>query len=186
MMNKRLVFLISLFAVIFIQFLLIRIRPRVVMPFPYFSERRTSTAAAGRMEEESARFNPLRREKAVSSAKEIALPFELLGTLMASGRDPVAFIKDQSSGKRGSYRTGSRLRGFTLMRIALREVTLKRGEDTFMLRMKAGTGVRGGDVSGPIVVLSEGRMLVKKNALRSSLNEIIGSIRSLKIKPYYE
>lgn len=113
---------------------------------------------------------------------------ELLGTAVGNTKDPIAFIKDLTSGKQGIRRIGSVLGDARIIEITLGEVVLDTNGRKEILRLSKGARSRAKTEKGAsaIVSVSADYVTVSRKGLRNEMGAIMNVLPKLKIKPYYE
>ena len=123
-----------------------------------------------------------------NKVKREDLELELLGTALGNTRDPIAFIKDLKLGKQGVYRVGHVIREAKIVRITMGEVLLDVNgkQETLRLSKRGIAWARLNEVTPAIVSVSSDRIVVSKNGLLNESDNILTSLRNIKIRPYYE
>ena len=121
-----------------------------------------------------------------AQTNEEELGLELLGTAVGNIKDPIAFIKDLQSNKQRIYRLGSRIKDAEVIKIALGEVTLDRNGKQEILRMSKRARNWAGIDDSIILSKSEDMITVSRRGLSNQASNILNTLPSLKLKPYYE
>ena len=125
-------------------------------------------------------------EKTVASIPE-ELQLELLGTALGNVKDPIAFIKDLTTGKQKIYRKGRSVRGFVLAKISMGEVTFERDNQRQILRLSdramAWSNIEPDNT--PIIATQGTQIVVNKQGALRQVAKIYRTLREVKVKPYY-
>lgn len=154
-------------------------------PFPEgsFVSEESSTRIGGRV----GYFYPEASGKN-NSLGPVDLELELLGTVVGSGKDPLAFIKDTRAGKQGIYRLGAMVSAARVIKISVGEVILDIGGRQEILRL----GRRGLSLTKPdedmeaIISISSDRVTLSRRGLLNQAADILNLVPALKFRPYYE
>lgn len=118
----------------------------------------------------------------------VDLELELLGTVVGSGKDPLAFIKDIRAGKQGIYRLGAMVSAARVIKITVGEVILDISGRQEVLRL----GMRGLSLAKPdegaqaIISISSDRVTVSRRGLLNQAGDILNLVPALKFRPYYQ
>ncbi len=114
------------------------------------------------------------------------LELELLGTAIGNTKDPIAFIKDLKTDKQGVYRVGSIIRGLRIIKIGKGEAILEKEAQKYVLRLSSRGRVwsKITQDSSPIVVASDGQIVVRKQGLLNEVSELYRTLSAVKVRPY--
>lgn len=113
---------------------------------------------------------------------------ELLGTAVGNTKDPIAFIKDLTTGKQGIRRIGSVIGDARIIEITFGEVILDNNgkKESLRLSKRALSWAGAEEETGAIISMSSGEITVSRRGLRDEMGAIMNTLPKLKIKPYYE
>jgi type II secretory pathway component PulC len=111
----------------------------------------------------------------------------LLGTVIGSPKDPIAYIKDEATNKQGIYRLGSKIREAKVVKIVLGEVMLESSGQTATLKLsqkgRAWAGMT--EDTSAILSVTGNNVMVSKNELLKQSASIVNNLRAIKVKPHY-
>ncbi len=124
--------------------------------------------------------------KRSSVERGVAWDLELLGVAIGNIKDPVVFIKNLETGKRGMYKLGNLIQEARIIKIAKNSVTLEKNGKTGILKL----GSRGRSWSGlqeidPISISGD-HIVVSKKGLLQQVTDIYKSVKNIKVKPHYQ
>lgn len=113
---------------------------------------------------------------------------ELLGTAAGNTKDPIAFIKDLTTGKQGIRRIGNTIGDATIIEITFGEIILDVNgrKESLRLSKRALSWANVEEETGAIVSMSGGEVTVSRRGLRNEMGAIVDTLPKLKIRPYYE
>jgi type II secretion system protein C len=116
------------------------------------------------------------------------LELELLGTAIGSIKDPIAFIKDLTCNKQGIYRLGSVIREAKVVKIVMGEVTLNINgkEETLRLSKRGIAWAKLNEGTPAIVSVSAGQIVLSKRGLLNEADNILNTLRNIKVRPYHQ
>lgn len=186
-MKKPIGIILIVVTVILVQLIIIRSKPKVVVPTDYFSRIAQDGQQDAPAREEETPPVPAEFTRKQADTTPVDLPFELLGTLIAGGQDSIAYIRDTRNGIKKTCKIGSSLREYEVIKIALREVTLSTGRESFVLKMThtAGGALQGDAPVKAITEISSGTMIVNKRAILPQIAAIIKQAASVKLSAQY-
>lgn len=125
--------------------------------------------------------------KVAVKQKVVSLDLELLGTAIGNVKDPIAFIKDLATEKQGIYRLGSKIKDGKVIKITMGEVVLDIDGRTETLQLsKRGKAWAKVQEDPAIISMSGDRIVVSKQGLMGQKGKILDSLKTVKIKPYFE
>jgi type II secretory pathway component PulC len=113
---------------------------------------------------------------------------ELLGTAVGNTKDPIAFIKDLTTGKQGIRRIGSVIGDARIIEITFGEVILdvKGKRESLRLSKRALSWAKAEEETGAIISMSAGEVIVSRKGIRDEMDTIMNTLPQLRVKPYYE
>ncbi len=114
------------------------------------------------------------------------LDLELLGVAIGSQKDPIAFIKDHSTGRQSIYRLGKSIQGAKIIEITKGSVVLEKDGETaeFCLSARARAWARAAAQAPDNAIAARGdHIIVDKAALLENAFGLYRTISSLKVAP---
>lgn len=143
----------------------------------------THTFKSKQLNQQSSKIEEIPR---VSLLEELNV--ELLGVALCSRKDPIAFIKDLTTGKQAIYRLGKKIKEAKIIEIAKGIVVVEKDGQTATLSLsaRAQAWVHHKTENVSIYAQAGDHIVVDKRELISQAKDIYQSVRRMKVKPYKE